>query len=509
VPDEAAAYEALKERLGDRNWRLDNLYWIQDEKGDVVRFVRNEAQKSYWAERWYLNLILKARQLGFSTLIAIDELDTCLFNSNTAAGIIDLTREDAKKKLGKIKFAYNRLPESIRAAIPLVKDSTEELSFANGSHIQVGTSHRGGTLQVLHVSEFGKISAQHPEKAREIKTGAFGTVHPGQMAHVESTAEGASGEFYDQVQRAEAAQKEGRPLSQIDFKLHFFAWFRHAGYRLDPRTVTIPIALEEYFAELKAKHGVNLDAEQKAWYAAKRYQIGPDDMFREYPSIPEEAFNASIEGAYFKRQMSKARTDGRIGDVPHDPARKVNTWWDIGRDTTSIWFHQTDGLRHRLIDYYENSGESIGHYAAHLAKVKEERKFLYGQHLGPHDLQVADWGGEGKTRWQKASDLGIEFDVVPRVDDKDDAIEEARSMLGLCWIDRRRCERGIQCLDNYRKEWDEKRSTWKSQPRHDWACHGADSYMTGAMGFVPEFVKREERGRRGGKGASQKSAWGV
>src|SRR5262249_45709679 len=95
------AYEAIKGRFLSREWRLDNLYFIQNERGEVVRFVRNESQRAFWDNAWYLNAILKARQLGFSTLMALLELDTCLFNSNISAGIVDYSLVDAKKKLAR------------------------------------------------------------------------------------------------------------------------------------------------------------------------------------------------------------------------------------------------------------------------------------------------------------------------------------------------------------------------------------------------------------------------
>ncbi len=380
-------YEALKARLGDREWRIDNLYDIQDAKGNAIRFVRNEAQRAYWSALWYLNLLLKARQLGFSTEIIIMMLDTCLFNSNTAAGIIDLTIDDAKRKLSKIKFAFNRLPEELKAALPVVKQNTEEIEWANGSSIRVGTSHRGGTLQFLHVSEFGKIAAQSPEKAREIVTGAFGTVHAGQLIHVESTAAGTGGEFHDMVQAAENRAKDKRSLSPLDFKLHFFPWWRERSYRLNPNEVLIVAEVAEYLDELGKVHKVNLDAAQRAWYAAKRNQVGPDDMLREYPSTADESFKSSIEGAFFKREMTKMRSDGRIGPMPHDLSRKVNTFWDIGHhDPNFIIFHQTDGVRHRLIDCYENDGEGLSHCVAVLKERKEKYGYDYGTHYGPHDL---------------------------------------------------------------------------------------------------------------------------
>src|SRR5208337_2340991 len=99
-----------------------------------LRFVRNEAQRRWSRERWYLNVILKARQLGFSTEIAIEILDECLFIDNFTAGIIDYNLDEAKKKLDKIKFAYARVSVKIPK---LVRANTETIEFSNGSRIEV------------------------------------------------------------------------------------------------------------------------------------------------------------------------------------------------------------------------------------------------------------------------------------------------------------------------------------------------------------------------------------
>src|SRR5580698_2477843 len=132
-PKEKAEFDRLVEpellaaTYGDPEWRIDNLYFIQDEKGKEVKFVRRAEQRQWWRERWCLNIILKARQLGFSTEILLEMLDSCLFKSNFAAGIIDYSLDDAEKKLNKIKFAYDRLPASLRARVPLVKANTETI----------------------------------------------------------------------------------------------------------------------------------------------------------------------------------------------------------------------------------------------------------------------------------------------------------------------------------------------------------------------------------------------
>jgi hypothetical protein len=503
-------YEELRTNLLDREWRLDNLYFIQNASGQVVKFVRNSAQLDYWRELWYRNVILKARQLGFSTFICILILDACLFNSNIETGLIDYTLDDAKKKLAKIKFGYEHLPTLLKEAVSLVKDNEDEIRFSNGSSIQVGTSHRGGTLQELHVSEMGRISAETPDKAKEIKAGAFGTVHAGQMVHVESTPKGTGGEFHDMVKRAQDAQKEKRQLSPLDFKLHFYPWHRNKDYRLQ---VPVPMTtqLDEYFEDLRLKHVINLDLYQRYWYAAMMATLGPDDMKSEYPSIPEECFFASLEGAYFKRELSRARSDGRIGQpVPHDPTRRVNTFWDIGLDDeTAIWFHQSDGVRHRFIDYYECSGEGVQHFAKILRQKADELDYNFGVHYLPHDVEVREWGNNAKPRIDVMKELNIKpIDVGPQIEDKADAIEAARRMIGMSFFDQHRTARGVECLDNYRKEWDERRATWRAKPLHDWSSHGADAYMTGAVGLNPEAIPEADRRHRRPK-EIKRSAWSA
>lgn len=481
------AQEQVLALLSDRWWRLSNLYWIQDETGNPVRLVPNAAQRELWENLHSNNAILKARQLGFSTFVAVFILDTCLFRAGTAAGIIDVTVDDAKKKLGKIKFAYHRLPPEIRTAIPITTDNALKIEWGNGSSVEVGTSHRGGTLQILHVSEYGKIAARFPDKSREIKTGAFGTVHKGAMIFVESTAEGAAGDYYDMVQEAKSLKLLDKKLSHQDFKLHFFPWWRHTGYVDDPARVVITADMGKYFHELEHKHGVKTTPEQRAWYVAKRKLIGPDDMFREYPSFPDEAFHASIQGAYFAIQMTKVREERRIGQVPLDPSRPVNTFWDIGvDDSTAVWFHQNHGRTHHFLDYYEASGEGLNHYVRYLHDKASERGWVYGKHYGPHDLDNRQWVMPGaEATVDVAAKLGLRFDVIPRVAHKQSAIEAARTMLAQSWFDETYCKQGIACLDNYQRRWDERRGAFSSEELSPhWANHGADAFMTGACGFT-------------------------
>lgn len=493
-------FNKLKNLFTDIEWRLDNLYFIKNKKGEVVRFVRNESQLELWKDRHVLNIILKDRQRGFSTFIAILILDTCFFNKNQECGIIDITLPDAKKKIAKIKLAYEMLPDELKAENPLVTDNKEMLEWANGSGVYAGTSHRGGTLQILHISELGKISARTPEKAREIRTGAYNTLSPGNFIFIESTAEGRVGEFFETCEAAQRMKNEGSTLTDLDFKFFFFGWWMDGNENeIDPEGVIISRELDEYFSELEANLEIKISARKRAWYAKKKQQQ-KGDMFREFPGTPKEAFDASVEGAYLASIISGMRERGQIGIVPHDPSEPVNTAWDFGlNDNMVIWMHQFIGLQHRIIGYWSGTDMDIQFYWRKL----QELPYNWGVHFLPHDAEQRRLGSatKGKDKPNTIVDIlnGVgmrNIRVVPRVANKITAINEVKTFLPQCFIATSCDDKpgwnnekeedykgGLLCLENFRREWDKNLGVWKDHPLHDWASHGYDGFETLARGW--------------------------
>ncbi len=412
--------------MRDQRCRLNNLYWIKDAQGRRIRFRMNRAQEILFEQMHQLNIVLKARQLGFTTFIQLYLLDCCLFNSNVAAGTIAHRLEDAEEIFNnKIRYAYDNLPAGLKAGVGAEQDSARKLSFTNGSLIRVGTSLRSGTFQYLHISEFGKVCAQFPERAREIVTGALNTIHAGQVAFIESTAEGREGPFFDLCQTARNMRREGRPLTALDWRFFFYPWFRHPGYVLDPAGVIITAEEAGYFDQIERGEGVTLSPEQRAWYAKKKVSQG-EDMKREFPSTPDEAFEASIQGAYYASEMARLRENKQITRVPHEPGVEVNSFWDLGiDDQTAIWFHQRIGRENRLIDYYENSGEGFAHYA----KVLKDKPYVYGTHYLPHDIEHAEIS-TGQVRKNTLLGLGVKpIKTVRRAVDVADDIQATRNFL--------------------------------------------------------------------------------
>ncbi len=199
--------------------------------------------------------------------------------------------------------------------------------------------------------------------------------------------------------------------------------------------------------------------------------------------------DAAIKGAYYTAELSKARTEGRITRVPYDPLLPVDTDWDLGvGDSTAIWF--TQSLRSgevRVIDYYENTGEGIPHYARAL----REKGYTYGEHWAPHDIRVRELG-TGKSRRDTARNHGIDFDIVPNIG-LDDGIDAVRLLLPRCWFDEDKCRLGLDALTFYRKAYHERLQQFSDRPVHDYASHGADAFRGLAVRHKPPKAKTTAR----------------
>lgn len=482
------SYDDMADALTYKWFRLNTLYFIKDKSGKKTMFTPNIEQETFYLNQHCRDIILKARQLGFTTFKMISDLDDCLFNTNFSAGCICHNLESAKDIYrNKIRYAYSQIDQDQRDLLaeigyPLptpTSDKDNSYVFDNGSSIKVSTSYRGGTLQSLHVSEFGKICKQFPEKAKEIVTGAFEAVAAGNVITIESTAEGKQGYFFDYCTKSEKDMLSGRKLSVLDFKFHFFSWYLREEYAIEG---DISSQLEPYFYELESKHGVSLTDNQKAWYSAKWLVLG-DDTKREYPTTPKEAFEQAVEGAYFALQFNAIYRERRIVEGWNNDA-PVNTAWDIGiGDSTAIWFYQKVGKEIHIIDHYENSGEPLGHYIKVIEKKGKANKWEYGKHWAPHDINHRDFSGGGKSRKEQAREgveyggkiYRIKFDVAPKLT-IDDGIEHVRNILPRCVFFDKQTEHGRSCLEAYRKEWNDKLGCWRDKPLHDWSSHSADAF---------------------------------
>jgi hypothetical protein len=189
------------------------------------------------------------------------------------------------------------------------------------------------------------------------------------------------------------------------------------------------------------------------------------------------SFLEAIAGAIYGREMAAAEAEQRITRVPYQPGRPVIAAWDIGRGTTAIVLAQVLPTRVHVIGYLELQGQGI-HEAAQALQALPYR---VARHIGPHDLQQEEWGNE-KSRLGTARQLGIRFDVLPRLP-VDEGIHAARLLVPRVYFDERACRDLVAALSHYRRDWDEDRKVFTVKPRDDWATHGADSFRYLALGL--------------------------
>jgi len=231
---------------------------------------------------------------------------------------------------------------------------------------------------------------------------------------------------------------------------------------------------EWFFKEFKASETGILPKEELD--AAKRVMT-PEEYAQEY----ECSFEASVKGAIYAAELSKAREENRITKVPYEKTLKVHTYWDLGvGDANPIWFVQYVGQEVRLIDFYESSGEGLPHYA----KVLQDKGYVYGDHWAPHDIEVRELGS-GRSRLEVAASLGINFRIAPNIG-LEEGIHAARVLFPRCFFDAEKCKSGLEGLMNYRRDYNQRIGEFKATPVHDWASHPADAFRYLAVSYLPQ-----------------------
>lgn len=214
---------------------------------------------------------------------------------------------------------------------------------------------------------------------------------------------------------------------------------------------------------------------------------GDDDLFEQEFMT---SFEAAVAGAYYGKIINRLESNGQIKLVPYFPGEPVYTAWDLGyNDTTAIWFYQKVAGEIRVIDFYEMSGESLSHYAGILQK----RPYVYGKHFLPHDAKNHSID-TGQSRIQTLQKLGMKnLTILPRIKVAD-GIDQVRNILPICFFDENKCERGLNALREYHKEFDEKNKVWRSKPKHDWSSNAADAfrYLANSLNLIGDGSDDED-----------------
>lgn len=235
-----------------------------------------------------------------------------------------------------------------------------------------------------------------------------------------------------------------------------------------------------WFAEISSIHDTgalspeSIDESLKEYIAIYGEDLGRAQFEQEYLC----SFNAAILGAFYAREMLAVRNEGRIKPVVAVPGQPVHTAWDIGvRDDTSIWWFQVYGGKVYILDCYTASGVGVDHYA----EIVHSKPWPRGTDYVPHDAKVKEWG-TGKTRVETMQQLGLRPQVIPMAS-KLDGINAVRRMLPITVFDPKCEDVGIAALEQYRREWDDEKKTFRASEVHDWTSHLADAFRYLAMAW--------------------------
>jgi hypothetical protein len=223
--------------------------------------------------------------------------------------------------------------------------------------------------------------------------------------------------------------------------------------------------------EFKASEtGVVDDTELRA----AKNEMGEDKYRQEF----ECSFDAAVEGSYYGQILNELEEKKHMQEIPREELSRTFTAWDLGMgDSTSIWVAQLVGTEVRLIDYYENHGVGLDHYV----KWIKDNDYHKAEHILPHDVRVRELG-TGKSRMEMLEESGLEVKIAPRMG-LDDGIQAVRRLLPRCWFNVPQVQTGLNCLRNYRRDYDEKRKIFYERPLHDWSSHGSDSFRYLALGL--------------------------
>lgn len=340
-------------RLLDKDWRINHLYKISTKDSQLIQFKRNRAQRHFAKNKHSRNIILKSRQLGFTTDEAIDSLDDTLFTRNFQSLILSYDQDSSYKIFAdKIRLAWNNFPLAQLYKVDAERADSLRVDFGDGtvSTIQVKTSGRSGTFQRVHISEFGRICKEYPDRAKEIITGTIPAVPISGRIDIESTAEGEFGYFHDMFWEAWGRE----PTSPTQYKAHFYnwTWDDEEIATVDP---SIYKDLPQDFLDYQQKH--SLTKKQICYYFLKFLSLNRDFhlLRQEYPTTPEEAFESSGDKLFNLEALEKQITkEGeRYGDwtifEPFHPSHRYAIGADvaegIGRDSsTAVVYDFSDNV---------------------------------------------------------------------------------------------------------------------------------------------------------------------
>jgi len=308
--EEKQLEQLVQRALSDHRFFIETFISIKDKDRYIVPFVFNPIQELFYETYTSLNnegikrhIILKPRQLGFTTLVCALFLTECILVPNTTAAIIAHDAESTARIFEITKLMYEKLPDEIRPESR--RSSKRELVFESlNSKIFIGTAGstgfgRGTTINLLHCSEYAFW-----DKPEELLPSLLETVPKDSGIIIYETTANGYNHFHDDYLLSKETTNIDRKLQQISYP-HFYRWFDHPEYLFE-----LEESEKDYIKQSLSKDEESimkvyeLSLEQIAWRRAKQSSL-KDKFMQEYPEDDISCFIASGK-PFFDRQIIKS-----------------------------------------------------------------------------------------------------------------------------------------------------------------------------------------------------------
>lgn len=259
---------------------------------------------------------------------------------------------------------------------------------------------------------------------------------------------------------------------------HFYKLYEYA--KIAHRDRQNPLC-DSYYASLLTIE--NTSVFPPGFIEGKRAEGMPEDFIQQEYYC---SFTRGAEGSYYGKQMQRAKDEDRVTSLNPIPDVGCCTAWDIGvGDSSSLWiFQQLANGKLNFLDYYENHGVGLEHYLGYLDRYRSENGVFWDTHYVPHDMRQREFTS-GVSRMEIAERLGYKMTPVLKNNSPyplEDGIQCVRSTLAQCSFNSIRCKYGIECLEFYRKKFNESLKVYYDEPLHDKYSHGADAFRMACIG---------------------------
>jgi hypothetical protein len=321
--------------------RVRNLYRINDKLSNAATFfIPNEPQDRFLRSRQGRDIVLKSRQIGFTTLSAIRGLDYALWEPNSKCGIMAHLQNTVTTIFNDIvKYSYNWfLRDWSSYYAPTEKASSKtELAFKDDglgrpleSSMRVLFDFRGKTINFLHVSEAARV--ENPRLLGSLQ----GVPANGQVIY-ESTPQGRAGDFYQQWQNWKSL------AALAPYRGHFVPWYEFYPEEPDRWHLPEEQALTAYERGLiENSNGKIAEAHiaWRRWCIAANCQGDPERFENEYPTNDIDAFftgdSQVFPASTLKFQAKHVTPPRRVGFLISEGPGKTSLLEDT-KGQIAIW----------------------------------------------------------------------------------------------------------------------------------------------------------------------------